>query len=135
MQAITALLRLAPSTAILQTRDKDGGVVSEEEVPSALIQRGDLLKVGQTHHAPSNPSRAHCLHCPPSKCICAISAAMGMHIRVLSKERPEHIYLCCPGFLFWGSYNSHAPRATQTHSSAAKAERKARATLPKAGGS
>ena len=45
VQAITALLKLAPSTATLQVRDAQGHVVSEEEVPSALIQRGDLLKV------------------------------------------------------------------------------------------
>lgn len=45
-QAITALLRLAPSTATLLVRDERGQTVREEEVPSALIQRGDLLKVG-----------------------------------------------------------------------------------------
>ncbi|KAK9806592.1 hypothetical protein WJX73_005689 [Symbiochloris irregularis] len=43
--AITALLHLAPSTATLVVRDEHGQTVREEEVPSALIQRGDLLKV------------------------------------------------------------------------------------------
>lgn len=45
MQAVTELLKLAPSTATLVTRDDSGRVISEEEVPTALIQRGDLLKV------------------------------------------------------------------------------------------
>lgn len=45
MQAVTELLRLAPSTAVLITRDESGRTVAEEEVPTALIQRGDLLKV------------------------------------------------------------------------------------------
>ena len=44
-QAVTKLLRLAPSTAILVTQNDQGLIVSEEEVPNALIQRGDLLKV------------------------------------------------------------------------------------------
>ena len=44
-QAITKLLRLAPSSAILLTQDAEGHTISEEEVPSALIQRNDLLKV------------------------------------------------------------------------------------------
>ena len=42
---MTELLRLAPSTAVLITRDESGHTVAEEEVPTALIQRGDLLKV------------------------------------------------------------------------------------------
>lgn len=45
LQAITKLLHLAPSSAILLTQDEDGAITSEEEVPSALIQRDDLLKV------------------------------------------------------------------------------------------
>ena len=44
-QAITKLLRLAPLSAILLTQDAEGHTISEEEVPSALIQRNDLLKV------------------------------------------------------------------------------------------
>ncbi len=39
------LLRLAPATALLLTTDPDGHVTAEEEVPIALVQRGDLLKV------------------------------------------------------------------------------------------
>lgn len=39
------LLRLAPATAVLLTLDETGHVVEEEEVPVALVQRGDLLKV------------------------------------------------------------------------------------------
>ncbi len=45
LQAVTELLKLTPSTATLVARDETGRVVSEEEVPTALIQRGDLLKV------------------------------------------------------------------------------------------
>lgn len=45
LQAVTELLKLAPSTATLVTRDDSGRVVTEEEVPTVLIQRGDLLKV------------------------------------------------------------------------------------------
>ena len=44
-QAISALLRLAPSTATLQARDAHGAVLSEEDIPVALVQKGDLLKV------------------------------------------------------------------------------------------
>ena len=44
-QAITKLLRLAPLSAVLLTQDAEGHTISEEEVPSALIQRNDLLKV------------------------------------------------------------------------------------------
>ena len=45
-QAVQALLRLAPATALLLTTDEDGRVTAEEDVPVALVQRGDLLKVG-----------------------------------------------------------------------------------------
>ncbi|GAB4822580.1 hypothetical protein N2152v2_009626 [Parachlorella kessleri] len=44
-QAISELLKLAPTTAILCVTDDSGHVVREEEVASSLIQRGDLLKV------------------------------------------------------------------------------------------
>jgi Cu+-exporting ATPase len=44
-QAVTELLKLAPSTAVLLTRDAGGRTLREEEVAAALIQRGDLLKV------------------------------------------------------------------------------------------
>lgn len=43
--AISALLTLAPPTALLLTPDADGALVHEEEVSTALIHRGDLLKV------------------------------------------------------------------------------------------
>lgn len=49
MQAITKLLHLTPSSAILLMQDETGATVSEEEVPSALIQRDDLLKVDYVH--------------------------------------------------------------------------------------
>ncbi|KAK9809274.1 hypothetical protein WJX73_000048 [Symbiochloris irregularis] len=43
--AITRLLTLTPATAILVTLDKMGEAVSEEEVPTALVHRGDYIKV------------------------------------------------------------------------------------------
>ena len=43
--AITALLTLTPPSALLLTLAEDGSVVSEEEVSTALIHRGDILKV------------------------------------------------------------------------------------------
>ena len=43
--AITKLLTLTPPTALLLTLDKMGEVVAEEEVHTALIHRGDLIKV------------------------------------------------------------------------------------------
>lgn len=43
-QAIQELLRLAPPAALLLTTDEEGRVLSEEEIPIALVQRGDLLK-------------------------------------------------------------------------------------------
>jgi hypothetical protein len=38
-------LHLAPSTAILVVEDNNGSMLSEEEIPNALIGQGDLLKV------------------------------------------------------------------------------------------
>lgn len=43
--AISALLRLAPTTATLLTLDGSGRVVGEQEIEAFLIQRGDTLKV------------------------------------------------------------------------------------------
>lgn len=45
LQAVTELLKLAPSTAVLLTRDENGHTTGEQEVPAALVQQGDLLKV------------------------------------------------------------------------------------------
>lgn len=42
-QAVTKLMELAPPTATLVTQGPNGR--EEQEVPSALIQRNDLLKV------------------------------------------------------------------------------------------
>ncbi|KAK9904210.1 hypothetical protein WJX75_006837 [Coccomyxa subellipsoidea] len=53
-QAVTELLKLAPSTATLVTCDDSGRVMSEEEVPTALIQRGDLLKVVSGARVPAD---------------------------------------------------------------------------------
>jgi len=44
-EAVTKLLHLAPSTAILVVEGNDGGVLSEEEISTELIEMGDLLKV------------------------------------------------------------------------------------------
>ncbi|CAL5220469.1 g2492 [Coccomyxa viridis] len=43
-QAVTELLKLAPSTAMLLTRDESGHTTAEEEVPVDLVQQGDFLK-------------------------------------------------------------------------------------------
>ena len=43
--ALAALARLSPATALLISVDGAGHVVTEEEVPTSLLQRGDLLKV------------------------------------------------------------------------------------------
>lgn len=43
--AIAALMGLAPPTAVLLQLDDGGKVLSEEEIPTALVQRGDILKV------------------------------------------------------------------------------------------
>ncbi len=45
-QAIQQLTKLAPASALLLTRDEEGNVTNEQEVPIALVQRGDVLKVG-----------------------------------------------------------------------------------------
>ncbi len=47
-QAVTELLKLAPSTAVLLTRDESGHTTAEEEVPVDLVQQGDFLKVWRT---------------------------------------------------------------------------------------
>lgn len=44
-EAISRLLQLAPDTAVLLTVDSDGKPLTEEEIDSALVQRGDILKV------------------------------------------------------------------------------------------
>ena len=44
-EALTALARLSPATALVLTLDAGGQVAAEQEVPTALLQRGDLLKV------------------------------------------------------------------------------------------
>lgn len=43
--AITRLLQLTPPTAILLTLDAKGNVATEQELPTGLVHRGDLLKV------------------------------------------------------------------------------------------
>ena len=43
--AITALLTLTPPSALLLTLGPEGEVTGEEEVSTALIHRGDFLKV------------------------------------------------------------------------------------------
>jgi Cu+-exporting ATPase len=45
-QAIRELLRLAPATStLLVVNPTDGSVIREEEVPTELLQRGDIVKV------------------------------------------------------------------------------------------
>lgn len=44
-EAITKLCQLAPPTALLVDADEKGALLREEEVPTALVHRGDLLKV------------------------------------------------------------------------------------------
>ncbi len=43
--AITRLLQLTPPTAVLLTLDEKGNIVSEQELATSLVHRGDLLKV------------------------------------------------------------------------------------------
>lgn len=51
-QAIRELLRLAPATAVLCVLGPDGEVVREEEIPTELLQRGDLVKVTSGSRVP-----------------------------------------------------------------------------------
>eukprot|EP00899_Mesostigma_viride_P005840 jgi/Mesvir1/15257/Mv06477-RA.1 len=44
-EAISKLMQLVPPSATLITVDVDGNVVTEEEIDSTLVQRGDLLKI------------------------------------------------------------------------------------------
>jgi hypothetical protein len=44
-EAITKLCQLAPPLATLLELDEQGGVVSERELPTDLVHRGDVLKV------------------------------------------------------------------------------------------
>lgn len=46
LQALTALMALAPKTALLVELDEEGNVVASQEVATALIHKGDILKVG-----------------------------------------------------------------------------------------
>jgi len=58
--ALAALARLSPATALLIAVDAAGHVVTEEEVATSLLQRGDLLKVrhAQRRMRPRVASRA-----------------------------------------------------------------------------
>ena len=51
-QAIRELLRLAPATAVLCVLGPDGQVAREEEIPTELLQRGDLVKVTSGSRVP-----------------------------------------------------------------------------------
>eukprot|EP00898_Chlorokybus_atmophyticus_P005927 jgi/Chlat1/6335/Chrsp44S05898 len=44
-EAITKLMLLAPTQAILVSYNDQGEVVTEQEIPTQLVQRGDILKV------------------------------------------------------------------------------------------
>ncbi|GJN26780.1 hypothetical protein PR202_gb14739 [Eleusine coracana subsp. coracana] len=44
-EAIAKLMDLAPETAMLLIRDRDGNIVREKEIDSRLIQKNDVLKV------------------------------------------------------------------------------------------
>ena len=59
-EAITKLLALAPDTATVVTLDDEGGVASSEEVPCALVHRGDVLKVGARQSTASSELCAVC---------------------------------------------------------------------------
>lgn len=43
--ALQALANLSPASALVLTLDADGAVESEEEIPTVLLHRGDILKV------------------------------------------------------------------------------------------
>ncbi len=43
--AIKALMRLAPDTALLVELGADGEVLKQQEVPSSLVHKGDVLRV------------------------------------------------------------------------------------------
>ena len=45
-EAITKLCSLAPPAATLVQLDSKGAVAGERELPTDLVHRGDLLKVG-----------------------------------------------------------------------------------------
>ncbi|GAB4822450.1 hypothetical protein N2152v2_009496 [Parachlorella kessleri] len=55
-QAISELMALAPTTAILCTTDAAGKVVQEEEVAVQLVQQGDLLKILPGARVPADGS-------------------------------------------------------------------------------
>ena len=44
-KAIQELLRLAPAVALLVRQDEHGHTISEQELPTGLLHRGDLVKV------------------------------------------------------------------------------------------
>lgn len=84
MQAITKLLHLAPSTAILLTQDKEGATISEEEVPAALIQCDDLLKVCK-----------HCCMCEQSTSVpCTVFAFLAELSFNIEKYHIHHHNSC-----------------------------------------
>ena len=61
--ALAALARLSPATAMLIKVDGLGHVVTEEEVPTVMLQRGDLLKVRR-----------------PGSCTCSCRRCIDTHL-------------------------------------------------------
>ena len=43
--AITKLMQLAPTEAVVVEMAQDGEIISEQRIDASLVQRGDILKV------------------------------------------------------------------------------------------
>ena len=103
LQAVTSLLKLAPSTATLQQRSSSGALLEEREIPAALMHRGDLLKVGlpaELKHRPPRQQPSSSGHgCrKASAASCALLAAHdgdGKHHR--PQQPPAHCNYYCWG--------------------------------------
>eukprot|EP00887_Chlorella_sp_A99_P006784 scaffold2.g6784.t1 len=79
-EAITKLCQLAPPTALLVDADEKGALLREEEVPTALVHRGDLLKASR--------GLAPCaLHLAISgRGVCGLDAGLPRHDLCTAKE-------------------------------------------------
>ena len=67
--ALTKLLSLQASEAVLVDKDKDGNVIGERKIVVDLVQRGDTLKV----------SKGEIVHCIDGKAICYPAKAFSQY--------------------------------------------------------
>ena len=88
--AITKLMTLTPASAVLVTLDKAGDVASEQDVPTALIHRNDVLKVCDPLRGPCEGAPVGSLCVPflqPADILTLEGACIAGMLRLMLLER------------------------------------------------